>query len=255
MSLRSAFSNGSFQSDRDLNSYLKKISKECGPKVIGQIKKNRYTFIYQFLDNEFLVSLLVSYFKIYSSVPKQNIDFWARMYNIISEEFNKNHTIAKEETLSFFSSLALVASLSGSRTFDKKIISKSHNTDIKEDIFDIVLQSEAQGQPFLFKTGEWFQFATPEFQIYLTAIAISRLNEEEKKSVYLKNSEGKIYSWIKNDNLTLCHFLMALDLRGFVKYQVFPELQVVINSLRLFRQQIACLDYSGKCDPPIPVMI
>lgn len=230
-SLQAAYSHSTFQSTRDLNAYLKQISTEYGGTIVGRIKRNKHTFVDQFLDNEILVMLLVAYFKVYSSVPKSKTEFWVRMYDIMSEKFSKRHSLSRQEIFSFFSSLAFQLSLAGLYTFDKKMINKLCKTSAEKAIFDAISRSEAGGDPFLFETGEWFQFATSELQIYLTASTVSKLNAEEKKSFYLKITEEEVYHQILERGFELWRFLLEVDFSDFVKYYIVPELTVFFNGL------------------------
>lgn len=240
-SLKATYTIDIFQTDKDLNAFLKECVSIYGVAIINKIKNNRYSFIRPFLYNKLSISIILEYYKRYLSLPQKESVFWQRIYDIMYDQLSSKDLFIKQELETMLSNLAFMLLLSNQSEFTQKSLKKNdvYNSSYTENFDEL--------SPIILKTGKWYQFINEEFQVYLGALYIKNFSEIDSKDFYNNQSISS------NNNIIhyapgLLDLLFNIDNASFIKYYLIPVLEDFSRMLDFSTNQSLVLSYCKTTD-------
>lgn len=249
-----------------------KGEKELAHKIINTIETSPQKYIASFLSNPLLLSLFILTFQSNSDIPDKKYIFYRRVIQALFSEHDSKSKLGfvRERTsgLSQEQFETVLKRFSFLTFFDKKY---DFELDYILSVFDQIkskyrstqFDSQALINDLKLAVALWIEdgnkvkFAHKSLQEYFAAVFIKDLNEDQKRTIYLKVADSLATMTEVDNFLSLCE---EMDQVAYFKYFLIPGVQKAVDNLiseneddlvnKLVKQSYSNLGFSDQTLQP-----
>lgn len=241
-------------SNDDINQFIEKqIPKEeseLREKIIEAINSPENVSYKSFLSNPLLLSMFILTFQSYSSIPQKRSAFYSQVFDALFSVHDsmsklafvreKQSGLSKEQIVEVLELFSFISYFEQKFIFTSQYLSeklsliKSKKISLKFDN-DKLISDLQIAIGIINQDGTEYTFPHRSLQEYFTAVYISSLSNENKKTVYEKivKSLTKDHSFRMNSKDNFHLLLSELDEEGVIKFGIVPFLKNYIENIKL----------------------
>ena len=190
--------------------------------LVDLIENNNNEYINFFTRDEKNIDLVILYYKQFNCFPKKVSEFCLNLINLIIVESNLNLKYMYNEIIDL-----------GFKTFLRNEQVFTLDT-LKYFEYDKNIE-KILGTKLFISEDKWIKFVNPVLHAYCVSIAISKLNNDNKKDLY----DEIIFSFSPYNQVDFdfeCNFdfyfykcLIEIDAKGFCNYFIYELISMLIN--------------------------
>lgn len=241
-------------SNDDINQFIEKqIPKEeseLREKIIEAINSPENVSYKSFLSNPLLLSMFILTFQSYSSIPQKRSAFYSQVFDALFSVHDsmsklafvreKQSGLSKEQIVEVLELFSFISYFEQKFIFTSQYLSeklsliKSKKISLKFDN-DKLISDLQIAIGIINQDGTEYTFPHRSLQEYFTAVYISSLSNENKKTVYEKivKSLTKDHSFRMNSKDNFHLLISELDEEGVIKFGIVPFLKNYIENIKL----------------------